>query len=140
VRKDMPIVELDMLIAFVNPLDKHHAVASDLFLKIKNGRIKTVSAAASAYLEYQLVHKSRGYEEGDIRKDLEMFRIFPNLGKRDLSLNILIKASELREKYLLSFFDSIHAATALLTDRKIISKDQTYDHITGLVRLDPEKL
>ena len=136
----MPVIELDMLIAFVNPLDKHHTIASDLFMKIRDRRIKNVSTAASAYLEYQLVHKSRGYGESEIRRDLEMFRVFPNIGERNLSLNTLIQASEFREKYGLSFFDSMHAATAVLADQKIISKDQTYERITGLVRLDPQEL
>lgn len=136
----MPVIELDMLIAFVNPLDKRHAMADELFVKIRNRRIKNVSAATSAYLEYELVHKSRGYGESEIRTDLEMFRIFPNLGEKDLSLNTLIKASELRETYGLSFFDSMHAATAMLADQRIISTDKTYDRVAGLIRLDPEKL
>ncbi|KPV62057.1 MAG: PIN domain protein [Candidatus Bathyarchaeota archaeon BA1] len=136
----MPVIELDMLIAFVNPLDKHHAITSNLFMKIRDRQIKNVSTTASAYLEYQLIHKARGYGESEIRRDLEMFRVFPNLGERNLSLNILIKASELRDKYGLSFFDSLHAATAMLTDQKVISSNQTYDRIAGLVRLDPQRL
>jgi len=86
----------------------------------------------AAYLEYELILRSRGYSEKEIRNDLNNFRDMPNLDEAPLTLDILIKASELREKYNLSFFDSLHAATALPSDKVIISMDPDYGRIREL--------
>ena len=132
----MPVIELDMLIAFVNSSDRHHAAADNLFLKIKEGKIKDVSVASSAYLEYELVHKSTGQSERETREELRMFGIYPNLGEEEMNLEVLVEASRLREVYGLTFFDSLHAASALMKDGKIISRDECYDRVKGLERVE----
>ena len=78
---------------------------------------------------------SRGYSERDIREDLFYFRNFPNLGEAPITLEVLIKASELREKYHLSFFDSLHADISLLFDGVIVSLDKAYESVQGLQAL-----
>ncbi len=133
----MPVIEVDTLIAFVNALDKYHRVASRLIKRIISGEIRNVKVAASAYLEYELILRSRGYDEGEIREDLAYFKSLPNLGETPLTVNVLIKASELREKYGLTFFDSLHGATALLLDGIIISIDRAYNEVRGLKVVDP---
>lgn len=135
----MPILELDMLIAFTNASDKHHKLADELFLKIREKKLDT-KVASSAYLEYELVHKSKEYSEEEIRTDIEMFKNFPNLKEEFLNSQIIVKASELRENSGLTYFDSLHAATALLDDKKIISLDLAYDSIDELIRIDPRKI
>ncbi|MGQ9469571.1 MAG: hypothetical protein ACUVTD_07105 [Nitrososphaerales archaeon] len=45
----MPVIELDMPIAFVNALDKLHKTADNLFQKILKGEIKNVKLAISIY-------------------------------------------------------------------------------------------
>jgi len=91
-----------------------------------------VKVAASAYLEYTLLLKSRGYSEDNIREDLLLFKDFPNLNETPLTLEVLTKASELREMCNLSFFDSLHVATALLFDGIIASIDKVYTSIKNL--------
>lgn len=44
------------------------------------------------------------------------------------------KSQELRKRFDLGVFDSIHAATALLEDGKIASTDSAYDRVQGLTR------
>lgn len=128
----MPIIELDALIAFVNASDKLHRAAARLFDKICAGKIKGAKAAASAYLEYELVLRSRGYPTPEIREHLAAFKNLPNLGEAPLNLNAVLKAFELREEHGLSYFDSLHAATALLADGEIISSDEAYRKVEGL--------
>lgn len=135
----MAIVELDMLIAFTNALDKHHELADRLFKKIKEKKLD-VKVASSAYLEYELVHKSKEYSEEEVRTDIEMFRNFPNLKEEFLNSQVIMKASELRENSNLTYFDSLHAATALLDDKKIISLDLAYDNVNELARIDPQEI
>ncbi len=133
----MPIVEVDVLIAFVNALDKYHEAASRLLKEVTSGKIKNVKVAASAYLEYALILRSKGYDEEEIREDLIHFRNMPNLGEAPLNVDVLIRASKLRKEYNLTFFDSLHAATALMLDKVIISVDQAYKRIKGLKVIDP---
>jgi len=136
----MPVIEVDTLIAFVNAHDRYHEVASRLMERIASGEIKDVKVAVSAYLEYELILRSRGYSEKEIREDLECFRNMPNLSEAPLTVNVLIKASELREKYGLTFFDSLHGATALLEDGALISIDEAYRRVKGLKVIDPTTL
>ncbi len=135
----MPVIELDMLIAFTNALDKHHKLADNLFLKIREKKIGA-KVASSAYLEYELVYKSKEYPEGEVRADIEMFKNFPNLKEEPLNSRIMVRASELRENFTLTYFDSLHAATALLDDKTIISVDSAYDSVDELKRIDPRKI
>jgi len=133
----MPIVELDMLIAFVNPADKLHIYADKLFKAIADGKLRNIRMSTSALLEYELVLRSRGYSEKDIREDLFAFKIL--VKEIPLTGDVIIKASELREKYGLTYFDSLHAATAIVTDDLLISSDKDYEKVKDLKVIKPEE-
>jgi len=135
----MPIIELDILIAFVNKADKLHNVAIEIFNKITTGELKGIIVPTSAYIEYELILKSRGYSEDDVRSDIEAFKRVKNLGEVPLTSNIIVKASKLRETYGLTYFDSLHAASALLYDKTIISIDEAYRRVPKLKVLDPRE-
>ncbi len=133
----MPIIELDMMIAFVNASDHLHRVAVEIFRKIAEGELTDGAIPASAYIEYELLLRSRGYDRAAIEGDIETFRRFPNLEEIPLSSDILLKASKLRASYSLTYFDSLHAASALLYDGAIISVDEAYRRVEALRALDP---
>ncbi|MEE8400774.1 MAG: PIN domain-containing protein [Candidatus Hydrothermarchaeaceae archaeon] len=137
----MPVIELDLLIAFVNSSDRHHQAADRIFRKIKEGDLKDVSAASSAYLEYELVHRSKRYVTEDIRKEISSFKNFPNLGEKPLTSAVITLAMRLREAVkAMTYFDSMHASTALLYDGEIISADPIYDKVDGLTRIGHSKI
>ncbi len=136
----MPIIELDMIIAFVNKLDKLHPIADNIFKMIHDGRLKNIAIPASAYIEYELILKSRGYDEETIRTDLEAFKALGEIKEVPLTLDILIEASKIREKYGLTYFDSLHVASAIHYDKEIISVDNSYDLVDKLKRLDPREI
>lgn len=137
----MPVIELDLLIAFVNSSDRHHRAADRIFRKIRAGELKDVSAASSAYLEYELVHRSRRYVAEDIRKEISSFKNFPKLGEEPLTSEVIAEAMRLREAIkAMTYFDSMHASTALLYDGDIISTDAIYDKVDGLTRIGPSKV
>lgn len=136
----MPLVELDLLIAFVNSSDRHHQAADRIFRKIMAGEIKDMSAASSAYLEYELVHRSLGYPVEDTLKEISSFRNFPNLGEEPLTSEVLLEAMKLRKAVKnMTYFDSMHASTALLYDCEIISSDTIYDKV-DLKRIAPSEI
>jgi predicted nucleic acid-binding protein len=131
----VPVIELDMLIAFVNPHDKLHDLADKLFSRIAAGKVK-VAVASSALLEYELLLRSRGYPEREIRSDIEAFRtLLPDV---PISSTIIIKASEIRERYGLTYFDSLHAASAIIVDGIIISTDRDYEKVREIQAIKPE--
>jgi len=136
----MPCIELDLLIAFVNSEDKLHKKADELFLRISRAELKDVYVASSAYLEYELVHRAKGLQEREIREDLEAFSQYRNLGEASLTAETLARAIELRMQHSHTYFDSLHAATAILNDGVIISVDKAYDNVEGLRRVDPQDL
>ncbi len=81
------------------------------------------------------------------RADLEnIAKFFDDLGRLlhlydigifPLTCEQTVKAAHLRRKYNLTFYDSHHAASAMLYDSKIISTDDAYDVVLGLTRIDP---
>jgi len=136
----MSVIELDMLVAYTNKKDRLHRVASRIFASISEGKLEGVYAASSAYMEYELVSRSMGVPAMQIARELQSFQFFPNLQEHALSLSIILNGSILRAHYGLTFFDSLHAATALANDGDIISVDKAYDNVEGLTRIDPSSL
>ena len=55
------------------------------------------------------------------------------------SLKHLMKEWELREKYNLTYFDSLHASTAVVENETLISYDNKYSDIKELKYLRPEE-
>ncbi len=136
----MPVIELDMLLALVNRADKLHPVAARLFELIVAGEIKNVAIPVSAYIEYELVLRARGYSEESIRSDIDAFRRLSNIDEIPLTASILVEASKLRELYELTYFDSMHAASALAFDKSIISVDQAYRRVPQPKVINPAEL
>lgn len=136
----VPVLDLDMLIAFTNRADRHHRVADALFLLIKVGRLRDVFLPASVLMEYEIVHRARGVDEEQIAREISLFQRFPNLRHHPLSAQTILKAIELRRRFGLNYFDSLHAASAFEVDCRIISTDTAFDSVEGLTRIDPYKL
>jgi len=126
-----------MPIALVNRSDKLHPIAKRLFKKISSGSLKNIVIPTSALIEYELILRSRGYSEDAIRKDIQAFMMISNIHEIPLTSKVIITASLLREKYHLSYFDSLHAASALAHDRIVISVDKCYRRIPDIKLIDP---
>ena len=138
--RGMPVIELDMMIAMVNRADPLHSVAAKLFEEVAKGRLGGAAVPASAYMEYELVLRSKGYNTEAILGDIEAFRRIENLGEVPLTARVIVEAARLRDKYGLTYFDSLHAASALHHDKTIISTDKAYQKVPGLRTIDPRKL
>ncbi len=133
----MLVIELDLLLGFVNSRDPLHQVACEFFERVARGELEEVKVAASAFLEYEFVLSSRGLNAG---RDILSFKAIPNLGEAPITAEVLVKASELRKAYGLTYFDSLHAATALLLDKKLVSTDREFRRVRELEVVDPRSL
>ncbi|MDK2465101.1 MAG: PIN domain-containing protein [Candidatus Korarchaeota archaeon] len=133
----MPLIELDILLAFINRSDKHHEVASRVIEASISDESYYLSSVA--LIEMSLIYRSRSMElelEEDLRLLLSLF------DGRTTHLTPLeaMRAVWIRRKYGLSFFDSLNAASAMSLDSTIVSFDEAYDDVEGLRRIDPEDL
>ena len=133
----MPLIETDMIFAFLNANDSHHEAAGKLFSQIESGY--EVGLPTSALIEMELIYKSNNRED-DLASHIANLVAIPNITSLALTPKTVLLSISLREEYNLSFFDSHHVATALENDGKLISTDQQYDIIPNLELLDPEKI
>jgi len=134
----MPLLENDVIFAYLNRADSYHDVARKLFYKLKNGEL-TVEISSVSLLEIELVYKSRGIEKR-LLNDIAELLALPGVKYVPLEPKVVLLSVYLRNQYNLTFFDSHYAATALSLDRKITSFDRAYEKVPGLARIDPEKI
>lgn len=129
----MPVVDTNFLFALSPEDPKHGHVLKHL--KKPTGLI----APDTAMLEFQIVLRNRKREVGKVK--MAMLALHEVLSRhevreaRTLTSDLLVLQCEFEEKYRLSYFDSLVAASALVLDRKIISDDKAFDRIPDLKRI-----
>jgi len=134
----MPLLENDVIFAFLNEYDPNHTVAEKIFQKLRSGEAK-VEISSVSLVEMELIYRSERMED-KLLKDLAAIAALPNVKYVALTPDVAVASVYLRETLNLSFFDSHYAAAALNLDRKIVSFDQSYDTVHGLTRLDPSNI
>lgn len=134
----MPLLENDVIFAYLNEHDPNHAVAEGIFQKLRNGEIK-VEISSVSLIEMELIYRSEKIEHM-LLKHLAAVAALPNVEYIALTPDMAVTSVYLRQTLNLTFFDSHYAATALNLDRRIISFDEAYDGVPGLMRIRPESL
>ncbi|MEM2130725.1 MAG: PIN domain-containing protein [Candidatus Bathyarchaeia archaeon] len=134
----MPLIENDVIFAYLNEHDPNHTVAERIFQKLQKGEIN-VEISSVSLIEMELVYRSEKMED-NLLKDLAAMAALPNVKYVVLTPDIAVASVYLRRTLNLSFFDSHYAATALNLDRKVISFDKAYDRIPGLTRVKPSSV
>jgi predicted nucleic acid-binding protein len=134
----MPLLENDVVFAYLNEYDPNHAIAERIFKKLKNGEVN-VGISSVSLIEMELIYRSEKMEE-NLLKDLAAIAALPNVKYVALTPDVAVTSVYLRQTLNLTFFDSHYAATALNLDRKIISFDQAYDRVPGLSRIKPDTI
>jgi len=146
----MPILEVDLLYAATDPEDRHNKIAENILRLTQNGVLGNVKVDSLALHELELNLKSGNilingrkptYEDmAEFFRDLDKLLKFYEIGIFALTCGETALSAELRRRGRLTFYDSHHAAAALLYDSKIISLDTAYDRVKNLKRLDPYKI
>ena len=129
----MPIADTDLLFA-LNPRDKKHENA----LKVISS-IRGIKVPDTALFEFVVVLKARGKSAGEIREAVnalkDVFEIYLIKEVKTIDTDLMIKQTEIEEKYGLTFFDSLIASSALKFDKTVISDDKAFDKIPELRRI-----
>ena len=123
----MPLLENDIIFAYLNEYDNNHAIAERIFEKLQSGEIQ-VEVSSVSLIEMELIYRSERKEDKLLR-DLAAMAALPNVKYVPLTPDIAVASVYLRQTLNLTFFDSHYATTALNLDRTIISLDQAYDRV-----------
>ena len=134
----MPLLENDVIFAYLNEYDHNHTTAERIFHKLQNGEI-TLEISSVSLIEMELIYRSEKMED-KLLKDLAAVAALPNVKYIALTPDVAVASVYLRQTLNLTFFDSHYAATALNHDQKIISSDKAYDKIQGLTRIKPDTI
>ena len=126
------LVETGFMLA-LNPRDKHHEWAMKILEEAKKREI-LLYISPTAPIELSLIMKSKGYEDKDIARVLNAIDVILEKYVKpqypQIRLKELVYATELRIRYPeLTFFDSIHAATAIINNLTYYDFDQTIKNI-----------
>jgi len=93
----------------------------------------------TAALEFQVVLRARGRNLSQVK--MALLALHEALTRsnveeaKTVSVSLLAFQSELEEKYGLSYFDSLIAASALTLDRQVISDDDAFERVPNLKRI-----
>lgn len=134
----MPLLENDLIFAYLNEHDSNHAIAETIFQKLQTGKIN-VEISSVSLIEMELIYRSEKMEH-KLLKDLAAIAALPHVQHIALTPDVAVASVYLRQTLNLTFFDSHYAAIALNLDRKIVSFDQAYDRVPGLTRIKPENI
>jgi predicted nucleic acid-binding protein len=134
----MPLLENDVIFAYLNEYDSNHTIAERIFQKLQNGKLN-VEVSSVSLIEMELIYRSEKMED-KLLKDLAAITILPNVKYIALTPDIAVASVYLRQTFNLTFFDSHYAATALNIDRKIMSFDEAYDKVPSLTRIKPDTI
>jgi predicted nucleic acid-binding protein len=134
----MPLLENDVIFAYLNEYDPNHTTAERIFKKLRNGEI-AVEVSSVSLIEMELIYRSEKMED-KLLKNLAAIAALPNVKYIPLTPDVAVASVYLRQTLNLTFFDSHYAATALDQDRTIISFDQAYDKVPGITRIKPDSV
>jgi predicted nucleic acid-binding protein len=132
----IPLLETDLIFAYLNRDDAYHRTAIKIFNKIKQGT--NLSISSLSLVELELIYKSNSLE-AFLTPHIAALSILPNVTYYPLTTDIVLTSIYLRQTHGLTFFDSHYAATALQGDAQILSTDQAYKKVPGLTLVDPDK-
>ncbi|MDI6848096.1 MAG: PIN domain-containing protein [Candidatus Bathyarchaeia archaeon] len=129
----MPVADTDFIFA-INPKDHKHQHAMRL-LKELSGLMVPDTAA----LEFQVVLRARGRSPSQVK--IALLALHEALTRsnvkevKTVSMSLLAFQSELEDRYGLSYFDSLIAASVLTLDRQVVSDDDAFDRVPNLKRM-----
>jgi len=129
----MPVADTEFLFA-LNPRDRKHSYAMRLLKEVSG-----LTVPDTAALEFQVVLRARGRSPSQVKMALLAIHeaLKQNNVKEVKTIDVALLAyqSELEERFGLSYFDSLIAASALMLDRQVVSDDEAFDKVPSLIRI-----
>jgi predicted nucleic acid-binding protein len=133
----LPVLDTEILFA-LNPKDRKHEAALGVLKGLREDG-KEILVPDTAMLEFQIVLKSIDKEPSVIRAAILALRraIEANGGREvgTIDSGLIAEQCEIEEKYGLTYFDSLIAASALRLDGELVSGDRIFDGVPGINRI-----
>ena len=130
------LIETDFLISLVRENDRHHIRTLKILEKFR----EHIKLSPYTLAELDLLVWSNTFKVKDKElffKLLEETLNYYTIETLKPKFTHVAKAYELREKYSLSFFDSLHAAVANIENIPLLSYDKTYSKIEEIKYVNP---
>lgn len=125
-------IDSDLIFALLKPSDRHAFFAKSII-----SSQDPLYTSIVTLLELEIVAK-RELSDYLSQNILDLvYEKIPNLSVLPFYGASFAKSLELRKKFALGIFDSIHAAVALSKDKKIASTDTAFDRVSGLNLTSP---
>lgn len=125
----MVIIETDILVALASKTDKHHSEAKNIV-----SRLKSIKLSPYALIELDLLISSKLIivKLPDFYERLNDLLMYYNISVLPQRASHFAKAWKLRQKYGLTYFDSLHAAAAIEENDILVSYDRKYSGVKEL--------
>ena len=136
------LIESDILVAHLKPVDRLKDESEKLLSKIAKGELSVI-VSREAIHEIYYVLRNMNMPIQDILSKIGALKSIPNIEWIPTTVDVDLLALALMTQYnITSIFDAYHAATCLLYDKEktIISTDHIYDKIPGIKRIEPKDL
>ncbi|MCD6488947.1 MAG: type II toxin-antitoxin system VapC family toxin [Desulfurococcales archaeon] len=137
-KSSLILIETDILVAAINPYDRHHNEAKTIIKILDNSVLSPY-----AVIELDLLIRSATLVINDYQLfwvELSNLLDYYNIDIPLINPLHFIEANKLRKQYNLTYFDSLHAATALVEDFILLSYDEgAYSRVEGLNYVHPTK-
>lgn len=127
------------MIGLVSKEDELHEVAKKIFEKINSKNLNDIFIPSSVFIEYELLLKSNKITSKKIVEDIVNFKELGAIKEIPLNSSILILALNLRNKFNLTYFDSLHCSSALFKDKIIVGTDSDFEKIPDLTIINPKE-
>lgn len=128
----MPVVDTVVLFA-LSPKNPKHQHAIKLLTEFAS-----LMAPDTAVFEFQIVLRARDKRSSEVK--MALLALHEALARHDVkeektvSTSLLALQCDLEERYDLSYFDSLIAASALTLDRQVISDDEDFNKVPDIKR------
>ncbi len=133
----MPVLDTELIFG-LNPKDKHHESTLKVLRELSSDGQKIYAPDTSIY-EFQSVLRGLNKKLPEVKLALAALKqVFEDNGiaeARTVGIGTLLLQCEFEEKYRLSYFDSLVAASAFVLDKIIVSDDREFDKVPELTRI-----
>jgi len=128
------VIETDFLIALISKGDKHHSEVKEILEKLSKALLSPYS-----FIELDLLINSGvlKVKPSDFYRALANVLTYYGVFVPRIKPGHLMRAWDLRNRYNLTFFDSLHAAVAIEESEVLMSYDRVYSIVKELKYLHP---
>jgi len=128
-----------MILALISSGDKHHGEAAEIVDKLR----RRLTLSPYALVELDLMIRSNKVAVSEVEafhKSLDAFLEHRNIRIPPPRPRYHAEAYALRRKYKqLTYFDSLHASIGIVENVELVSYDETYANIAGLMFKRPKE-